>query len=355
LFLNTRKNDFEDITKRLYPQHNGEFNFPDEWECITEVDSTYFSNYNKNRRSRGTQFTDVDLDGDIDLYITNYFLERDEFYENDGNGFFTSLPTPKPLEQSDTMDNHGTGVDWYDYDNDGDFDLLLPQLAHPRNIDSFDHRGTTLFRNDNGQFRDSNPVNGIQYEETHAGATVGDVNNDGLVDIFTTLYYGCRFVDLYLQQADYSFVLSTYQSGFYKVNTGNDACFVDYNNDGRLDLATGNKGKFRLYKNRKSNENRWLKLQLVAQSMNRIAIGARVKVYTDEQILMQEVNAGRGQKMQKPSWLHFGLGKAEKIKKVEVYWSNKQAEQFLEIETNQSYILTEGGSKKLVSENKKQK
>ena len=70
----------------------------------------------------------------------------------------------------------------------------------------------------------------------HPMYTIGDFNNDGLVDLLTTVYYGCRYVDLYLQQKDHHFELSTYQSGLSKIATGNDACFVDYNNDGWHDL-----------------------------------------------------------------------------------------------------------------------
>ena len=51
---------------------------------------------------------------------------------------FTAIPPPKPVGQNDAMSNHGTGVDWYDFDNDGDFDLLLSQLAHPRYITDYE-------------------------------------------------------------------------------------------------------------------------------------------------------------------------------------------------------------------------
>lgn len=345
LLLNDHQNNFTDITQRLYPQHDGQYNFPEELDCISEDEDTHFPNNNKNRRSRGTQFTDFDLDGDADLYISNYFLETDEFYKNDGNGFFTRILAPKPAEQSDTMDNHGTGVDWYDFDNDGDFDLLLPQLAHPRYLEDYDHRGTTLFRNDNGTFTDLRDTHGIEYEETHAGGTFGDVNNDGLVDIITTLYYGCRYVDLYLQQPNHRFQLNTYQSGFSKLNTGNDACFVDFNNDGLLDLAMGDKGKFRLFQNIKTNKNNWVKIQLESTLRNHFGIGAIVKVYTSDNVLTQEVNAGRGQRMQKPYVLHFGLDKAKKVDKIEVYWNNKTVEIFKNISINQFYELKEGTGK----------
>lgn len=351
LFLNNQQNNFKDITQRLYPNHNQQNNFPTGLDCVVEMDSTHLSNHNKNRRSRACQFTDIDLDGDVDLYIANYFLERDECYLNDGQGYFTAIPPPKPVGQSDTMSNHGTGVDWYDFDNDGDFDLLLSQLAHPRYLDNYDHRGTTIFRNDKGKFTDLRDSHGIEYEETHAGATFGDVNNDGLVDIVTTVYYGCRYVDLYLQKSNHRFQLSSNQFGLAKVTTGNDACFVDFNNDGLLDLSMGVAGKFRLFKNNKATTNAWIKLQLKNTVGNHFGIGAIVKVYANNQVFTQEINAGRGQRMQKPYVLHFGLGQATTIDKVEVRWPNNQVELFQGVTVNQSYTLVRGGNKVLYENN----
>lgn len=347
LFLNNHQNDFENITERLYPNHSQQENFPQGLACIAKIDSTYVSNHNRNRRSRACQFTDIDLDGDVDLYIANYFLETDEFYLNDGQGYFTPIPPPKPVGQSDTMSNHGTGVDWYDFDNDGDFDLLLSQLAHPRYIANYDHRGTTIFRNDEGKFTDLRDSHGIEYEETHAGATFGDVNNDGLVDLITTVYYGCRYVDLYLQKDNHRFQLSTHVSGLSKITTGNDACFVDFNNDGLLDLAMGVGGEFRLFKNKQATSNSWMKIQLENTVGNYFGIGAIVKVYANNQVFTQEVNAGRGQRMQKPYVLHFGLSQATAIEKVEVLWSNNQVETFQGLQVNQTYTLGRNGQQVL--------
>lgn len=343
LLLNDHQNNFKDITQRLYPEHQGQFNFPQGLECVAEVDSTYFPNNNKNRRSRGSQFTDVDLDGDVDLFIPNYFLEIDEFYINNGQGYFMRTAPPVPMYQDPKLGNNGTGVDWYDFDNDGDFDLLLPQLAHPRYLETENHKTTTIFRNDAGHFTDIKDSHGLEYEETHAGGSFGDVNNDGLVDIAATVYYGCRYVDLYLQQPNHSFKLSTYQSGLSKITTGNDACFVDFDNDGLLDLAMGEQGKFRLFKNIKPTTNTWVKVQLNSISGNHFGIGTIVKVFTNNEVFTQEVNAGRGQRIQKPAILHFGLGAATKIDKIEVLWNSGRIERFLNVPINQAFTLVEGG------------
>jgi len=341
LLLNNGQLGFVDVTKRLYRRHRGAYNFPFRKACVAEEEKTHLPNRNKNRRSRAVQFKDVDMDGDADLYITNYFLEKDEFYKNKGNGRFKKRKVPRPHLQAKKVFNHGTGIDWYDFDNDGDFDLLLPQLAHPWFVESQGHRGTTLFRNDEGRLTDITNQSGIQYEETHAGAAFGDLNNDGLVDLITTAYYGCRYVDLYLQQADHSFKLCTYDSGLSKVTVNYDVCYVDYDNNGHLDVAMGGEKTFRLYKNIAPIKNNWIAIALESTSMNKSAIGAIVKVYVDGRIYTQEVNAGRGQRMQKSTTLHFGLDKASKIEKIEIYWNGKKAKTYTDLEINTIHRIKE--------------
>ncbi len=340
LLLNDGQLGFKDVTKRLYRRHKKGYNFPYKKACMASEEKTHVPNRNKNKRSRAVQFTDIDMDGDSDLYITNYFLEEDELYINKGNGRFRKSKAPKPSGQSRKAFNHGTGIDWYDYDNDGDFDLLLPQLAHPWLVASKGHRGTTLFRNDKGQFTDITNQSGIHYEETHAGAAFGDLNNDGLVDLITTAYYGCRYVDVYLQQSDHSFKLNTIDSGLDRVNLNYDLCYVDYNNDGQLDVAIGGENRFHLYKNI-AKPNNWVAIQLESTSRNKLAIGTIVKVYADGQVYTQEVNAGRGQRMQKPRTLHFGLAQVDKIEKVEIYWNSPEPKTYPGLEINTTHLLRE--------------
>ena len=237
--------------------------------------------------------------------------------------------------------NHGTGVDWFDFDNDGDFDLLLAQLAHPWFVESIGHRGTTLFKNNNGRLEDITTELNIQYEETHAGAAFGDLNNDGLVDIITTAYYGCRYIDIYLQQSDHSFKISTHDSGVSRVSLNYDVCYVDYDKDGQLDVTIGGEQAFRLYKNIGQPTYNWVAISLEGNFMNKSAIGAIVKVYTNGQIYTQEVNAGRGQRMQKPTTLHFGLAKADKIDKVEIFWNSRKAKTYTNLAINKVHQIKE--------------
>ena len=341
LFLNDGNLGFTNASSRLYPSSDESFNFPQGIASNKKVRSSKIPDKNKNRRSRASQFIDYDQDGDQDLYVANYFVEKDEFYQNDGQGFFSVIEPPHPIGQDEMISNNATGVAWEDFDNDGDFDILVPQLAHPRNILKYDHRGITLYENNNGSFTDISSISGIHFEETHAGAGFGDINNDGLLDLITTVYYGCRFVDMYLQQQDHTFKISTDQSGFSKLATGSEVDFVDYNNDGKLDVVFAREGNFYLFENIRESNNNWLKINLNCKSRNHFGLGSIVKVYTQDNIYTQQVGAGSGQGVQSPSTLHFGLGQAQRVDKVELWYGDKLISVGENLSVNRTYLLDE--------------
>lgn len=345
LMRNTGGNDVEDATVLLYPQWDGEWNYPNEaWNPDQYI-------VDRNRNSRGCGWCDFDDDGDRDFFVTNYFLQEDEFYENLGDALFDDICTDKGIDQNATGHNHGTGVDWSDYDADGDFDLGLSQFAHPRFLQS-DHRPMTIYNNSgapNYDFVDTyDPATwtsslGITFEETSAGIAFGDANNDGLQDFVKTTFYGCRFIDFYEQTQDNKFVNKTWDYGLDKIVTGEDAMWFDFDQDGKLDLAMSENGKFRLFRNAHSSQNSWSQVELESKTANKFAIGARVKVYVGSKRYVQEVNCGRGQKMQNPYRLHFGLGSATEISKIEVRWpGSSEYETFTNIPINSIVRLVEG-------------
>lgn len=281
-----------------------------------------------HRRSRGSVFVDYDADGDQDLFVTNYFLEQDELWRNNGERF-DQVARENNIDIAGSGASHGTGVDFGDYDADGDLDILLPQLAHPDFMRQYGHRGTTIYQNQGGpdySFRDLNPDNewnvaGIEYEETHAGATWGDVNNDGLLDFYITTYYGCRYVDVYVQQPDHTFKLQSFDFGLHNIVSGEDGVWADFNNDGKLDLAGGSGNRVRLYLNTGPwDDQNYVQIELAQNDGNQRAIGATVRVHAGDYVIADFAHAGRGQRMQRASRLHFGLGDRTAVDSVVVTW-----------------------------------
>jgi len=327
LLRNLGNFEFEDVSNLIYPDHSGAHNFSNGIACDPSNQSTYLSNRNKNRRSRGSEWIDIDKDNDLDLYVTNYFLELDELYRNRGNGTFEAIHQSSMIDKNRTGSNHGTGVDWADYDNDGDPDLLLPQFAHPAFHTQYDHRATTIYDN-NGDaiFSDTYPSNGIQFEETYAGGTWGDVNNDGLLDFYITVFYGCRYVKVYLQKEDHTFELRTFDYGLEKLNTGQDAIWVDFNNDGKLDLCSGKSGRVRIFQNGDAEAGNYVAFD-VSSTDNKFGIGTKISITTPDNITQTRfLSQGRGTRMQDPNRLHFGIGNNDVIEKVEITWPNGQTQ-----------------------------
>ena len=322
---------------------------------LTDITTTLYPNPAQNLlRTRASQFVDYNDDGLVDLYVTNYYLERDEIWQNNGNLNFMNIIAAKGIDSNATGSNHGTGVAWADYDNDGDMDLLLPQFAHPAYVVQYDHRGTTIYQSDgkpNYNFTDligtPSPDDDIEFEETHAGAVFGDVNNDGLQDFYITNFYICRYSDFYIQKPDHRFELKTqYYLPSQYFNTGEDALMFDFNNDGKLDLVTGQFNKyFTIFKNNFPGNNNYLKLLLRSTSGNSYSLGGRATVYAAGQKYTLEVYTGRGARMGDPYTLHFGLGIFATIDSVVVKWPVNPPvyETFKGLQINHAYTLFEGG------------
>lgn len=329
LYLNTGKNDFNDSSSMIYPNN---------WV---------------HRRSRGSSWCDFDNDGDLDLFVANYYLEPDELWKNDGNGNFVDIAQYSGIDKNKFgASSHGTGCDFGDFNNDGNMDLLLPNLAHPAFKTQYDHLPTTLYKNNGAPsflFSNVTDNSGIEYEETHAGGAWADIDNDGRLDFIITTFYGCRYIDLYKQNDSGAFEIVTAEYGLEGIVSGEDACWADFDNDGKIDLCLGIEGKFRIYKNEvPSWHHNQTQIELRATSGNKLAIGSRVKVYAGGNMYTQEVTAGRGVRMQKPARLTFGLAEATQVDSVEVYWiGSKQKSVFKNVQINTLNYLMEDGSVKL--------
>ncbi|MBO6517109.1 MAG: VCBS repeat-containing protein [Bacteroidia bacterium] len=336
LFFNTQKNDFSDKSDLLY---SGAQNL-------------------RNAPCRGSQFADINNDGCLDLYVVNYVTTaskttspRDELWLNNGDGSFTNIIDQTGIDSTigPTFWNMSSGCHWGDYDNDGDIDLLASTLSHPRFMNGNGGEytePTTLYRNlfmESGKIamKDEAGSHGIEYEETHAGATWGDYNNDGLLDFFIASFYGCRYNDLYRQLPDQTFQLTSFENGFNGFRGGADGIWLDINNDGKLDLLSAGQ----LMLNTGPYYGDWIELQPKSSGSNLFAVGARVTVYANKTKFTRDVTIGRGQNMQRPFRLHFGLGHIKSIDSVRVSWPgcSGKTSLFTNLSKNNVYVLEENG------------
>ena len=134
----------------------------------------------------------------------------------------------------------GSGGGFFDYDNDGDLDIYLVngaiQTDNPNPSNSA--QPNTLYRNNgDGTFTDITEETGVGSTAYGTGATVGDYDNDGDLDLYVTNFGEDQ---LYQNNGDGTFTDITTQAGVGNPQWGTSCAFADVNNDGHLDLYVAN-------------------------------------------------------------------------------------------------------------------
>jgi tetratricopeptide (TPR) repeat protein len=255
---------------------------------------------------RGVATCDFDLDGDIDLYVANYRLQRNFFYINQG-GALKESAFVYGVAGRDSRDwfGHSIGPAWADFDNDGDFDLLVCNLAHPRYID-FSEK-TVLYEatgNREAPFQDVREEKGITYDECHSEPLWADFDNDGDLDLFITSVYEKERSYLYqntlAETGEAGFRDITWLAGARVLNGWGTAA-LDFDRDGDLDLAIGSGSGFRFLVNETKSDNSWIEIEGLPR-------GAVVRLAAGNALMMRQVEFAKGTTSQSSAVLHFGLG-----------------------------------------------
>jgi hypothetical protein len=282
--------------------------------------------------SAGSQWIDYDNDGHPDLYVAAY-SGRDELWKNNGD---TSFVRVDQGAADAGAGSHEAGCDWADYDNDGNVDLLSPRSVTPRALlaAARTSRVSTAILTNAGapdyDVQDRNAAGGIEYVDRHAGGTWGDADNDGLLDALITTSCDCRYAALYRQRPDHQFEEMTTEAGLRNAVIGPDAVWVDYDNDGRLDIATLSGGRFRLLRNTGTGENN----SYVELDLSGSPVGSRVTLYTGNGKITRQVTSGRGLLMQPALRLHFGLANSERVDSVVVDGPGNRSRTYTEVAIN---------------------
>ena len=261
---------------------------------------------------RGVHPADWDNDGDMDIFVSNYRLHQDFAWRNDGDTFTAIHDTPLGGTANGLWPNtaygHTIGSTWGDLDNDGDLDLFAANLAHPRFITFSDK--SMLLRNevDTGAWTEMRDEAGMLYMETDSSPVFLDYDNDGDLDLFYTAIYEARPSYLYRNDGDWSFTMVSYPAGTWIWN-GWGVAAADWDNDGDVDLY----GKKAL-RNDAGATGSWLSVEVVGSgdgATNVSGIGARIYITTDAGTQLREVTSGVGVGCQNPLRQHVGLGDAE--------------------------------------------
>lgn len=301
----------------------------------------------------GAQWCDYNNDGHLDLFVCNYRLQGNFLWKNDGRGVFSEQGVATGLVGHDKPAYPGTyghtiGCDWGDYNNDGNMDIMLSQLAHPR-FAAFSDR-TALYKNSGAPtytFSDQRypydqDTTGINYEETHTDVAWGDYDNDGLLDFGITAVYGCRYASLYHQKpGGGSFEEKTYY-GAIKIADGWGVTWADYDNNGKIDLAMAGDDGFHLYHNDIVNGNYSLTMHLRSYTGNRFGVGARLTAFAGGMRLTREIVVGKGSGSSNPLAAYFGLKDKAVVDSLLITWPDGHVDRHLAVLANKSFLAVEG-------------
>lgn len=269
---------------------------------FTELGLTLGVSYGESgteQGSMGVTWGDFDLDGRLDLFISNFENEPNALYKNMGANGFIDRTLPSKIGQP-SRPYVGWGTAFEDFDNDGWVDLLVVNGHVYPQLELTQGKYQTGFRQPFLLFRNLG-------DETFA-----EISSEA----------GLRALPLASRRG---------------------AAFGDLNNDGRIDVVIVNLGEPpTVIMNTTSNQNQSVTFNLVQAKANRDAIGARLTLRTSKRSQIKEVEAGASYLSQNDLRLHFGLGPDEKIERVEVRWSNGEVENVTGVAANQIVTITQG-------------
>ncbi|HOZ21726.1 MAG TPA: FG-GAP-like repeat-containing protein [bacterium] len=259
-----------------------------------------------SRGGGGSAFGDIDDDGDPDLFVPRYGLANLLFL-NEGPPRPGAVPAFRECGREagvaggDTL-ARSTSATWGDVDNDGDLDLFVTNLVHSNQL---------FLNNGRGRFEEATASRGLTSRDLCQTALLFDADNDGDIDLLTGNRTLNRF---YTNKGEGFFYEATEEADINRPANAGGMAALDLGEDGDLDvyLAQGEQRSV-LYENRSDNRH-WLKLRLLGDRGNRDAIGARLWLYRQgesggpAQLLgMREINGGSGYNSMSSRIVHFGL------------------------------------------------
>src|SRR5262245_6263719 len=300
-------------------------------------------------------FVHVDDDKLLDLIVVNDSTPK-QLYINKGNGTFQEIGYPSGVALNENgREQAGMGLAVGDYDNDGRVDFHITNFSDDSNV---------LYHNDGDQnFTDVTFQAGlgeVSIPFLGWGTSFIDYDNDGWLDLFVVNGHVYPAADehqwgtSYAQQA---LLFRNLKGKFERVGAppgsalanawnGRGLAVGDLDGDGRLDLVINNlDAKPVVLRNVAATNGHWLGLRLigdVTKKSPRDALGSVAYVTTGAVRQRQDVLSGAVFCSQNDMTLHFGLGAATKIDKLEIKWADGSIESFDVTAVDRIITITQG-------------
>ncbi|MBI3451126.1 MAG: CRTAC1 family protein [Acidobacteria bacterium] len=287
----------------------------------------------------GVVVADYDNDGDPDVYVANDKTPN-TLWRNDGTGHFTDVSLLAGVGYGlEGAPHAGMGTDFGDIDGDGDLDLIVTNLDFENN--------TLYRNEGGGIFSDASFPSGIgavSLSFVGFGSRFVDYDNDSLPDLVianghildnapyfndSTTYAERNFVHHNLGGGKFEEVGLRLGPDMAIPNVGRGLASGDIDLDGDVDLlVTVCGGRPRLFRNDGGNAKRSLLVRLAGTVSNRDALGARVTVTAGGRTQIDEVRSGASYQSQSDTRLEFGLGEGAEAEKLEIRWPDGRVDRF---------------------------
>jgi hypothetical protein len=298
-------------------------------------------------------FSDWDRDGTSDLRVSN---DRHYYVRGGAEQLWDITNTPRLYGETDGWVNHeiwGMGIASRDIDRNGLADVFLSSMGDQR-LQEWTGKGAE-FKDvpfDRGAAAHKPYTGGDGRPSTGWHISIGDVQNDGLDDVFIAKgnvqqMPGMAMDDpnnLLIQTSDATFVETGFEAGIASLHRARGAALADFNADGLLDLAVVNRvAPLEVYRNTTADTGNWLSIEPRQQGINTRAIGGWIELMDDYGLQLRELTIGGGHAGGILGPQHFGLDQAETVS-FRIIWPDGTHSEWAKAKQNQRLQVIRSGT-----------
>jgi hypothetical protein len=301
----------------------------------------------------GVVWADFNNTGRPDIYVTNDSTPK-YLYKNLGNSKFDEIGLQSGTAVSeDGSEQASMGIALGDYNHTG-----RPSIY----VTNFTDENDLLYRNQgNWDFDEVSYPSGVALPSlpwVKWGTAFVDLTNDGWLDLITVAGHVYPQVDqlpsgggyrqpklLQMNQKDGTFCDASDQAGeaLKERRVSRGLAVGDLFNDGNMDVVIEDlDGKPMILRNHGVPGNHWVSFELDGTKSNRLALNARIRIVAGGMTQTDEIHSGGSYLSQNDLRVHFGLGSATKIDKVEIHWPSGLVENLTNLAADRFYNVLEG-------------